>query len=316
MTHYCRAAFGVPFHPARGFCSALLALAGWGVLSSRAEAASLVLRPVADATLYESVTTNNLGASTTLIVGTTDKGERNRGLLKFDPAASLPVGAVVRSARLDLVLTADASGGAGTLGIRVHRLEASWGEGLGTGNRGSAVSPGEVTWTHRSYPGVTWSTPGAQAGTDYGSAPTASATIGGVGTWSWSEGLAVDVQSWLANPAGNHGWILVCDDDVPARTSRRFATREDSSRAPQLTVEYDLGETGVQLPIPTLFNNQFRLVLPLSAGHVHALEFRELWDAGSWQEATNYLAQPVDREVEFLTPVSAAARFFRLRTDP
>ena len=302
--------------PARGFYSALIALAGFALLAQRAGAASVVLHPVADATLYESITTNNLGASTTFIVGTTDKGERNRGLLKFDLAAALPAGAVVRSARLDLVLTADASGGAGTLGIRVHRLEASWGEGLGTGNRGSAAGPGEVTWTHRSNPDLGWSTPGAQAGTDYSTAPTASATVGGVGTWSWSEGLAVDVQSWLENPAGNHGWILACDDDVPPRTSRRFATREDSARAPQLTVEYDVGESAVQLSIPTLFNNQLRLVLPLAAGHAHALEFRETWGAGSWQEATNYLAQPVDREVEFVAPVSGAARFYRLRTDP
>ncbi len=48
--------------------------------------------------------------------------------------------------------------------------------------------------------------------------------------------MVSDVQSWLDNPAGNFGW-LVLGDESASPTSKRFDTRE-STTPPVLTIEY------------------------------------------------------------------------------
>jgi hypothetical protein len=57
-------------------------------------------------------------------------------------------------------------------------------------------------------------------------------------TWS-GQGLINDVQSWVANPAQNFGWILV-GEEVAAGSAKRFRAREfpDALTVPKLTVTY------------------------------------------------------------------------------
>jgi hypothetical protein len=50
--------------------------------------------------------------------------------------------------------------------------------------------------------------------------------------------LVADVQTWLDNPGVNFGWVLLTEREEVSETSRRFASREDTARAPELIVEY------------------------------------------------------------------------------
>lgn len=54
--------------------------------------------------------------------------------------------------------------------------------------------------------------------------------------------LVDDVQSWLTNPDGNYGW-LVLGDESRNQTTNRFNTKEneDSESGPVLVVEYRPG---------------------------------------------------------------------------
>jgi hypothetical protein len=65
----------------------------------------------------------------------------------------------------------------------------------------------------------------------------ASQSVSDVGPYTWSSAqMVADVQSWLDNPAGNFGW-LVLGDEKPTLTSKRFDTRESAS-PPVLTIQY------------------------------------------------------------------------------
>ena len=52
-------------------------------------------------------------------------------------------------------------------------------------------------------------------------------------------GLIADVQSWVANPAANFGWIILGDEAVP-QSARVYASAENQTSIlwPLLTVTY------------------------------------------------------------------------------
>ena len=52
-----------------------------------------------------------------------------------------------------------------------------------------------------------------------------------------SRGIAADVADWVRDPASNHGWILLGDEENLG-TGLRFASRRDTlpSHSPSLTV--------------------------------------------------------------------------------
>lgn len=297
-------------------CTKLLVLGLCVSLFHSGTAATAVLTPVADSTLFESSPDNNLGGSTTVVVGTTAQGKRNRGLLKFDLSAAVPAGAVVQSATLELVLTSDASSGAGTLPIGLHRMLVEWTEGTGNGNQGLAAGAGESTWNRRVHPETAWSAAGAGSGVDFASTASSSASVGGTGTWSWSGGLAADVQAWLDLPSSNRGWALVSGADGTARTARRFASREDPAQAPRLTIQYEVSSNTLRLPRPTLDGGQFKLALHLEASTAYTLLVRESLEAGEWTTAASYPAQPASREEVFTAPMALGTRFYRWRAGP
>lgn len=297
-------------------CAKILAHASFWLLCLAGAAATVVLNPVADTTLFESSPDNNLGKSSTIVVGTTAQGQRNRALLKFDLAGALPAGAVVQSASLELVLTSDASNGAGTLTLGLHRMLADWSEGLGNGNQGLPALTGESTWSRRAHPNTAWSVAGAGKGADYASTPSSQTTVGSVGTWSWSAGLAADVQAWANQSASNLGWVLVSGADAATRTARRFASREDAAQSPRLTIQYEVGSNILRLDWPTVEGSQFKLPLHLNANTAYTLLVRETLEAGIWGTAASYAAQPLARDVEFSAPIGSGTRFYRLRIDP
>lgn len=282
------------------------------VFACGVRAATVTLRPVADTSLHEQVPENNLGRSSTILVGTTAQGNRTRALIRFDVSAALPPHANIHSARLQLFLTADASGGSGSLGIQVHRMGSAWSEGTKSGNAGEPAAPGESTWKWRASPDIAWGIPGALVGGDFAAAASANGVVGGLGTWSWEAGLADDVRLWLTNAAPNEGWILIAEPEGVARTARRFASREDPDRAPLLVIDYDIPVEKIRLPMPRWSQGQLVLTLPLVAGRSHVLEYKDAIGSGNWAPWAVLPSEPSEWNREFPVAVEGSGRFYRL----
>lgn len=217
--------------------------------------AQLVLTPTKDNTLYESTTgTISNGAGDYLFAGQTNRaGAIRRGVLAFDLAGKLPSGATIVSATLQLHLSKTS---AGTTPVNLHRVLANWGEGASNANSneggGATATTGDATWLHTSFNTTFWQTPGG----DFTPAASATTAVAGEAIYQWrSPTLLADVQSWLADPASNFGWIIIGDENASG-TAKRFDSKENPTAAnrPQLTIVYTVTETTaarVYLPLIT-----------------------------------------------------------------
>lgn len=186
-----------------------IGLAGACVLAMTGMGAGdvVVLEPVKDNTLFESAgapLSNGIGDH--MFCGMTAQASRRRAVLAFDIAGSVPPGSTVNSVSLRLSMSMTI---ALDTQVTVHRLNADWGEGMslaiGGQGSGAAAMPGDATWVHRFFDTLFWATPGG----DFAGAPSASATVGGVGLYTWTgPGLVQDVQQWVSAPASNFGWLV------------------------------------------------------------------------------------------------------------
>jgi len=210
-------------------------------LALSASAATLDLLPVADTMLCEATTESN-GAGDYLFVGKTGEADGvdiRRALLRYDVAGALPAGATITSAELTINVSRSARN-AGNADATLHRLNASWGEGLAhaSGGEGRCVVDvdGGATWGNAIEPITPWSSPGG----DFDPVASATVTIDGVGPFTWSSTAATvaDAQAWLDSPGSDHGW-LVRGDEVPAASATRFDSRENFNGGAVLTVGFD-----------------------------------------------------------------------------
>ena len=200
----------------------------------------------ADNTLYDDLLGGiSNGAGGGVFVGNNAFGRLRRAVLRFDVASVVPAGSRVLSAQLALTVGQSTVGA--PLTVTGHRVLDSWGEGTsvaGSGGGGGAPSTnGDATWVHRFFPGQLWATPGG----DFDAAPSFSASMPPLGafTTELSAQAAADVQDWLTNPSGNHGWLLKLADEVPFSTAHRINSREAASGTPALLVTYlAAGTTG------------------------------------------------------------------------
>ena len=213
-------------------------------------AETVILSPVADTTLFQTLPDYNLGGVLTLVAGTTFSGGSNRALIQFDVATALPPDAILQDVTLTLTVTRTSAMQPHL--FRLHRMKHGWTEGTGAGqNTGEPAQPGQSTWETVSHPDVRWSSDGAAAPVDFEAAASAELPLGGPAVYDWvgSSNLLADVQRWRADPQQNFGWILVCAEEALPTTSRRIASREDLTNAPQLTLSYVLpGRLSVDLP--------------------------------------------------------------------
>jgi len=149
---------------------------GCVALAVEASAAEVVLNPVRDNSMYEEYTQNSNGAGY-MFTGRAGGGGIRRAFLRFDVAGSVPPGAQIDAAELQITVSRAAT--ADPLPASLHRVLADWGEaGSNAGERsgaGAAAQPGDATWTHRFYPTLTW----LAAGADFAGAASSSTTIGG-----------------------------------------------------------------------------------------------------------------------------------------
>lgn len=168
-------------------------------------------------------------------VGTNGGGTIRRGVLKFDLSA-IPAGSSIESATITLYCS---KAGLGTqFPVSFKRLTASFGEGASVafGGGGATAEPGDATWQHRFYPDVPWSSPGG----DFVGTVSAVRNVGGIGfyTWNSTAELVADVQEWIDDPSGHHGWI-VQGNETTLQSVKRFDSRESSpSVRPKLVVVF------------------------------------------------------------------------------
>jgi len=205
----------------------------------------LVLPAARDNTLFEDATGRfSDGAGQFLFMGRTgdDNGLDNlkrRALLSFDLTA-IPPGSVVESVTLSLTIDRvppDAAGGT----AYIHHVLVDWGEGssdpFGPEGQGTAAQAGDATWIHTFFDTQTWTVPGG----DYSEGASALADFtNGPETIFFPTGvnLVADLQSWVDNPAGNYGWIVIGDEEN-TMNARRLLSRENSDPGrPELTVEF------------------------------------------------------------------------------
>ena len=191
-------------------------------LDGRADTISL--RPVADTTLFETAPNNNLGHEPTLVVGTTNKGLRDRALVRFDVAGKVPAGVVVISAQLTINVVKESDITAKNSSFELRRFLVSWVEGTKTGLTG-APARGECTWRARSAPDTFWAQPGAAETNEYSAASTPILPISTTGTFTFhsTPALVADVQAWLDHPETNFGWLIRNDSESVAGTSAALA---------------------------------------------------------------------------------------------
>jgi hypothetical protein len=233
--------------------------------SARAQIQEITIPAAKDNTLYQDQSGNlSNGAGIHFFTGQTRLASLRRAVIAFNLVEAVPPGATIDSVKLSLTVSKWAE--TTSRDVSLHRLTADWGEGISNAGDsqdgdGTAAQTNDATWVHRFFPSDIWSTPGG----DYSGDVSASAMVGGPGTYSWggsgSDRIVQDVQGWLDSPGSNFGWILVGGEGVN-KSARRYNSRESSSGAPQLTIRFtapttDVGEVSAEVPADFRLDQNF-----------------------------------------------------------
>jgi hypothetical protein len=236
---------------------------------------SVTINPVADTTIYELCDVEcpdggSNGAGTFMFSGLALGSGERRLLMKFNPGAVIPEGAIITSARLILNDSTPDDDPTQTWTFNLHSMTAPWGEGASDagdpGNGGAPPESMDASWLFAFFDTVQWSSPGANG--DFDAEPSATDSYSGTGTNTWgsTDAMVANVQGWLDAPKTNYGWMLLGIQDIPS-ISRRFDTHEtESGMQPRLFISYDdppvvqqftlETDTRFPQPNPTEYTNQ------------------------------------------------------------
>lgn len=302
--------------------AALTAIVMFGLLLvSRAD--TVVLIPVADATLLEAAPSNSLGGATWMTAGTTQNFTTNRALMLFDITNTIPRGAKITAAKLTVSVTRappsmehppDSS-------FTIRRMLRPWGEGNGQPTEespglGSEAQLGDASW-YQPFFGTTnfWTVAGGAEGIDFSGTISGSTQIAREGDYEFEPlvELMADVQFWLDYPESNFGLLLKTESEDMHFTARRFGSREsaDFDTAPRLMIDFT--------PTPMIsgarkIGGMFQFVFNADAGSSYAVEtLGALSSSNSWTTLTNYGVIGASTNVTFTTPATNAMSFFRVR---
>jgi len=280
-------------------------------------AESVTILPSADTALLQAFPSNNFGGMAWLNSGTTQNYTTNRGLLKFDIVAHVPSGAQILSASLVVEVVGQPVDGDQPNSFGLHRMLRDWGEGNKIGSPPSLGAPattGEANWTHRfALTTNTWATPGGRAGVDYWPVASVDTFIYGPDfspyMFDSTTQTVADVQTWLDEPALNFGWMLKSGSEELNFSARRFATHEDTNRAPALLVEYFSPRID-----SIAVNSQFvTLQFTVEADRMYSVEYCDFLAATPWLTLTNLPMSPTNLPVSVQDSGAPGQRYYRLR---
>ena len=201
---------------------------------------NLTLTTGKDNTIYEEATDNSNGAGAWIFAGAIANGDgpNRRALVSFN-LSMIPAGATVTNATLTLKMDKTI---AAAYSFSLHKLLVDWGEGTAnaTANEGAGVAASntDATWLKPFFgQATTWDTPGGDF--DIAKSATTSVNLDANYTWSAPQ-MAYDVNTWLAAPTTNFGWLLKADDEALFPTAKRFASFQAtlSSTRPKLALTY------------------------------------------------------------------------------
>jgi hypothetical protein len=284
---------------------------------------TVTLFPVADATLIELQPSNSMGAGNWISSGTTQNGNSNRALLKFDVAAAVPVGSTITDVGLYVTVTRDPVDGYNPSPSSLRRMLRPWGEGANptptiSPGFGLPALPGDATWSHSSWGTNAWTVPGGLEGVDYSAVISTTAYIEGERTTPYffeSGGTIEDVQFWLDHPESNFGWMLKSEDELSRFTARRFGSREleDASESPQLVITYLLP---IRLHAVQAASNQVTLTFNADIGHFYRVEARDILSGtNAWTVLTNYGLVLTQGSLTATDSITGSQRFYRISRD-
>lgn len=285
--------------------------------ASNVRAATAVLAPVADTTLFEVTPNNNMGRSSLVVgaVGDFGSGGAGRALLRFD-LSSISSDAVITAAALNFFVFKE-SFAANPSSFQLHRFLKPWTEGTGSGNTGFPAQPGETTWLSQFHGSALWSQPGSASGTEYASAASSSVDILGLGAYSFASTaeLVADVQGWVSGTATNHGWIMISTTEDTRHTARRISPREDPSSPPRLEVQYtESADPMPRISSAAATDGGFELRFTVPSTYCYEVQYRDsLSVAPSWLALTNVCAPMADVQAIASDSISHPQRFYRLR---
>lgn len=196
--------------------------------------ATLTLGAIKDNTIFEA-TDNSGGASEEVLAGQTNHAGARRALFAFDlsqVATDTELLSVTLRLQVEQVKTSTG------LPFTLHKVASDWGEAgsSATQGQGAPAQSGDATWSYAFFTATQWS----NVGGDFVATASATTTVGGTGSYEWSSPqLLNDVESWLANPTGNFGWMLIGDETSPG-SAKHFISREGTptSERPQLILTY------------------------------------------------------------------------------
>lgn len=211
-------------------CSGLMSL--WPPAQLRAQAMTQTFQEGAngyagatDTKFYNWSATGNYGNHESLEHSTS---RSTTSLLRFD-LSSVPAESTVAAAQISLYLKWSDAAANQTRTAQLHRLLVDWVEQEATYQVRAAGQP----WAGNKGP---------QPGSDYETAPTASAQSGQAGVWiTWD--VTALAQAWVSNPTANFGVILLDPNGYSTGANRSYASSEHSTAAwrPKLTIT--LGST-------------------------------------------------------------------------
>ena len=153
-----------------------------------------------------------------------NSGQRRHGLVKFD-LSTIPVGAIINSATLRLVITSTYGGSPGGKTVMVYRVTQDWTEN-------------EVTWINAKS-GNPWSTPGGVWAPEHLVSTTVNPPSNMVVTWTVTD----IVKDWISEGKDNFGFILIpgtlTDPDWVTFWSRENDFSDPENNNPRLTIDWD-----------------------------------------------------------------------------
>jgi hypothetical protein len=272
-----------------------------------AQGATVTLGPSADVELQEASPLVSFGTGPTMVsggLGSNAGFARRRALMRFELTDTIPSGAVVTSVELvvNAVLMVPPTPAASDFGV--HRLLRPW--------RETAAS-----WTWADNPVAAWGSPGASREDDAVLTASAAVHVVGLGQYTYTSTpeLVADVQGWVDNPESNAGWLLRSDTEA-AFTARHFGTRENSSGAASLTVEFEVVPVAEPVTITgvTVASGEIVFSFEAQTGVEYEVQRRPDFAQSSWTIVTNVPLQTVAGTVNITNTIQDAAGFYRVET--